>query len=251
MADMLFFTLWAPLGAMGDVAVGERRAGFDRPGRSALLGLIAAALGFDRDDAEGHDALDAAYGLAIRILGRGDLLEDYYTVQAPKARKGRTFATRRDALAADDVGTLLSLRDYRTDPISTVALVARSTDDAAPGLAAIAEALRRPHFVTYFGRKSCPLGLPLRPTLGAFSSLAAGFTAYDDAQTDLERTTRRSLKIDAVEAPIYADLDLEPLLTPGTELLRRELRRDQPANRWRWQFDLRAELVARPVRAST
>ena len=47
MGQHLVFLLHAPLGAMGGVAVGERRAGFDRPGKSAILGLVAAALGLD------------------------------------------------------------------------------------------------------------------------------------------------------------------------------------------------------------
>ncbi len=38
----LAFTLYAPLAGLGDLAVGERRGGFDRPGRSAILGLVAA-----------------------------------------------------------------------------------------------------------------------------------------------------------------------------------------------------------------
>ena len=45
MPDFLTFALAAPLAAMGEIAVGERRGSWDRPGRSAVLGLIAAVLG--------------------------------------------------------------------------------------------------------------------------------------------------------------------------------------------------------------
>jgi CRISPR-associated Cas5-like protein len=66
----VIFTLFAPIAAMGDVAVGERRAGFDRPGRSAVLGLVAAALGLDRGDEAAHSALDAAYLLSLRLIAQ-------------------------------------------------------------------------------------------------------------------------------------------------------------------------------------
>src|SRR4051794_31408461 len=92
------FTLFAPIAAMGDVAVGERRAGFHRPGRSAVPRLGAAALGLDRGDEAAHSALDAAYLLALRLLARGTLLQDYHTVRAPPADRKTRWATRRAAL---------------------------------------------------------------------------------------------------------------------------------------------------------
>src|SRR6266540_3316838 len=98
MSETVVFTLWAPLAAMGDVAVGERRAGFDRPGRSAVLGLVAAALGLDRADEAAHAALDRDYLMAQRLLHRGELLQDYHTVQAPPADRKARWTTRRAAL---------------------------------------------------------------------------------------------------------------------------------------------------------
>src|SRR4051794_6914258 len=105
----LAFTLYAPLASMGDIAVGERRGGFDRPARSAVLGLVAAALGLERHDEAGHAALDRSYGLAQRVRTGGTLLEDYHTVQAPQADRKARWATRRDALASPRLETLLSL----------------------------------------------------------------------------------------------------------------------------------------------
>ena len=46
----LLFTLYAPMGSFGEIAVGERRMSWARPGRSAILGLVAAAQGVDRAD---------------------------------------------------------------------------------------------------------------------------------------------------------------------------------------------------------
>ncbi len=116
MSEHLVFLLYAPLAAMGGVAVGEQRAGFDRPAKSAILGLIAAALGLDRNNEAAHRALAEGYRLGLGEISRGRLLLDYHTAQAPPQRRSRSFATRREELARkDDLGTVLSVREYRTD----------------------------------------------------------------------------------------------------------------------------------------
>jgi CRISPR system Cascade subunit CasD len=73
MGKYLIFLLHAPLGAMGSVAVGERRAGFDRPGKSAIVGLLAAGLGLDRSDEAAHQALADGYGLGLGEIVSGAL----------------------------------------------------------------------------------------------------------------------------------------------------------------------------------
>src|SRR4051794_17544404 len=70
----LGFVLHAPLASFGAVAVGERRPGWDRPGRSALLGMIAAALGIDRSDEAAHLGLERGYGVAVRTDAAGRML---------------------------------------------------------------------------------------------------------------------------------------------------------------------------------
>ena len=134
-------TRWAPLASMGEVALGERRVGLDRPGRSAILGLVAAALGIERRDEPALLALDRGYSMAQRVEQIGPLLQDYHTAQVPPARKGRRWATRRAELAEPDLGTILSLREYRTDVRLTVALWERA--EAPRRLAELAAALER------------------------------------------------------------------------------------------------------------
>src|SRR5215469_1393549 len=79
MPEFLTFVLAAPLAAMGEIAVGERRGSWDRPGRSAVLGLIAACLGLAREDEGAHESLETGYGLALRVQNVGPLLPDYHT----------------------------------------------------------------------------------------------------------------------------------------------------------------------------
>ena len=81
--------------------VGESRGSWDRPSRSAILGLLGAALGITREDQAGHDALDAGYGIAIRLDSAGTTLSDYHTAQTVAAsamRKARP-RTRAQLLA--------------------------------------------------------------------------------------------------------------------------------------------------------
>jgi CRISPR system Cascade subunit CasD len=238
MADFLTFVLAAPLGAMGALAVGERRGGWDRPGRSAVLGLIAGCLGLDRAAEADHAALSADFALAIRREGAvTPLLSDYHTAQTAPTRRNRSFATRREeAMAADQ--TILTRRDYRTDIAFTLALWARG--GAAPWtLDDIAEALNRPRFTPFLGRKSCPLGLPMAPLIITAETVREAFEARDAEACAIER--------EALVRPgggtLWSDrIEREPAL--GLTVSRTEVRRDEPISRARWQFGLREEMVA-------
>lgn len=251
MPETVVFTLWAPLAAMGDIAVGERRAGFDRPARSAVLGLVAAALGLDRADANAHAALDRDYLMAQRVLHRGDLLQDYHTVQAPPADRKARWTTRREALDRPRhlLGTLLSQRDYRVSPLVDIALVPRRGAPPHFPPARVAEALRRPAFTLYFGRKACPLGLPPAPDLITADTLADAFGPAAPHRNAGARDVIAGLGADAQRAAVYADLDLADsargshMLRPEDRVLRIEQRRDRSADRRRWQFEQRAEAV--------
>lgn len=238
MTEFLTFALAAPLAAMGDLAVGERRGSWDRPGRSAVLGLIAACLGLDRTDEEAHAALENGYGLALQVRHAGPLLPDYHTAQVPPARRGRRFATRREELTVPDLETILSRRDYRTDMLVFLALWARM--GARWPLSAIDEALRAPHYVPYFGRKSCPLLLPMRPLRveAADPTVALAERAVNGPEPERTlpwgRQAAGAVTMTASEAREFGLKD---------NIQRVEMRRDALASRRRWQFALREEAI--------
>lgn len=242
MREFLVFTLWAPLAAMGEIAVGERRTAFDRPAKSAIGGLLAAALGIERREEDRLLALAEGYGMAVRTDAPGTIVYDYHTAQVPSARRGKSWPTRRAALAEAELNTILSQREYRESPWFTVAVWARP--GAPYGLAELAAALERPQFVLYFGRKACPLGSPPSPRVIEASDLAAAFEAYDrERPSETERLHREVCRRRPV-GRIHLEAGDADLLGDRYRRLRVERRRDRPLSRRRWQFGLRDELVA-------
>lgn len=177
MRSFLRFTVFAPLSSWGEPAVGEIRGSWDRPSRSAVLGLLAAALGVTRDDDAGHARLDASLGLAVRLLAAGDSLVDFHTTQNPKPSvvKKRKPATRRIALALDEPETALSRRWLRQDSLHLVAVWLRT--GASTELGSLEAALRAPVFMLYAGRKANALGLPLAPSVVHAETLADALRA--------------------------------------------------------------------------
>ncbi|BCX89976.1 CRISPR system Cascade subunit CasD [Methylomarinovum tepidoasis] len=235
MAELLLFQLYGPLASWGEPAVGEHRPSATHPGKSQVTGLLGAALGLSRDQEEKLAALAGGYGLAVRVDAEGELLRDYHTTQVPPARRGRTFTTRAEELAVDDLYTILSQRDYRVEAAWTCALWA--TASAPYPLPDLAEALRRPRFTLYLGRKSCPPALPLRPELIESNTLKDAFAGYalDDRLGRLKRPERHRY---------FWEEPLPDGLASGfspQEKLWVVPRRDRPGSRRRWQFATRDE----------
>lgn len=234
MTGFLLFTLYAPLASFGDIAVGEHRQGWDRPGKSAVLGLVAAALGLDRSEEAAHQALSEGYGFAVRIDIAGRALEDFHTVEIPRARRGGAWATRREELAALDEkdNPVVSRREYVSDGLYTAALWARA--GARWSLPDFAKAMRYPVFTLYLGRKSCPLGLPLAPELVTADTLEQAFAKrkpwpFPD-----------HLHISLSGQPmLYADMDAPGCVIDDGQRVRR---RDSLSSRGRWQFADRDEM---------
>lgn len=240
----LLFTLYAPMGSFGEIAVGERRMSWARPGRSAVLGLVAAAQGIERSDEAAHRELEDGLHFAVRTDGPGRPVVDYHTAQAPKARRGRTFATRREELGSDALNTVLSVREWRTDAFFTVVLWPRA--GRIVDLDGIAECLRRPGFTLYVGRKSAPPGLPFNPTVVE----ATTFMRALDARRPnvVEQSILHHTRIDGVAyGAIACDHDAPGAPAEG----RVERRRDAIASRVRWQFAERLERVVSPESGET
>lgn len=143
----LLLRLAAPLQAWGSSSKFERRTTERLPTKSGIIGMVAAALGRQR-----NDAIDDLAGLrfGVRVDREGSLLRDYHTARG----------------AADNYVTH---RYYLEDAVFLAGL-----EGEEPLLLAIEEALRRPMYPLFLGRRSCPpegqilLGLrPRKPLLAA------------------------------------------------------------------------------------
>lgn len=215
MSDYLVFTLTASLAAMGDLAGHERRGSLTWPGRSAVLGLLGAAMGIPRD--ADFAALDALH-VAVAVFDAGQPLRDYHTVETVPTAAAKRPQSRPEALALAKgrTNTTITLRDYRMAALYGVAVWGGD-------LAALQAALERPGFTLYLGRKSCPLAAPV----GARVVEAAGPEA---ALSALHLPPWRSpatatvLVLDASDAP---------------DAQRLEQRHDQPTDRAKWHFSPR------------
>jgi CRISPR system Cascade subunit CasD len=163
--DILVFRLYGPMASWGEIALGESRHTASYPGKSAIIGMLGAALGIARDEEEKQQQLQQGYALAVELLTAGHLLRDYHTTQVPDSVGKFTYRTRRDELilGKERLGTILSSREYRTDALALVAV--RALADAPFTLAEIQAALLQPKYHLYLGRKSCPLAAPLHPQL--------------------------------------------------------------------------------------
>ncbi len=141
--------------------------------------------------------------------------------------------TRKDELEADDLGTILSSRDYRTDSLSTVVLWAKP--GAPYTLARLAQALSEPYFVPYLGRKSCPLALPVQAqVIQADTILQALEKASFDSGEWIGEVMVKGRKA------LYWDKDGNSGLDQQHEFTVR----DMAISRVRWQFDTRHEYHA-------
>lgn len=153
MQAYLIFGLTASLGAMGELAGHERRGSMVWPARSAILGLLGAALGIRR----GGDFSDLdALSLAVAVFDEGTLLRDYHTIETIPSAALKHANSRPEALlqAQGRTNTAITLRDYRCGAFHGVALWGGVMEP-------LQKALAQPQFTLYLGRKSCPLSAPL------------------------------------------------------------------------------------------
>lgn len=234
--NYLIFQLQAPLSAWGETAVGEYRPCANYPSESALIGLLAAALGIDRSDEVQHQTLRAELSFAIGVQSAGRLLRDYQTAQVPGrvSLKNRPHRTRRDELniPKDELNTILSTRDYRQDAACLVAVHAKANPMFS--LADLAQAIKQPKFVLYLGRKTCPPSLPLWPQVieaeNALQALEAYRIKLAEQIGEWVAPLERMVWGAGIESGVQQDLQL--------------VRKDRLLSRAHWQFGDRPEFVA-------
>lgn len=132
----LLIKLSGPMQSWGNEAAFEWRTSHHAPTKSAIIGMIAAALGLRRTDERIAKLNELKY--AVRIDQPGKMTTDYQTVHY-------RFKTH--------VNTKVTNREYLQDAVFVVAV---GSEDKAL-IETIALALERPKFALFLGRRAFPL----------------------------------------------------------------------------------------------
>lgn len=232
MQEYLIFRLYGPLASWGTTAVGEERPTADMPSRSALLGLLGAALGIERQAEKTLQSLQTSVCFGVKQVAAGTLLRDYHTAQVPPQRSKVVHYSRQSELSAADLNTVLSKRDYYCDALWVVAVWV--IEDASFTLEQLKQALLRPVFPLYLGRKSCPVAAPLAPQIYKAHTLKEAlnqpFEPFTRSHTEDTWWLARST---------WARYNWEgspDLLGEATTHVVRTVPWDEPLSRDRWQF---------------
>lgn len=130
--------LSGPLQAWGTNSHFETRNTDAYPSKSGVIGMIAAGLGYDRNEDDKLKRLNSI-GFAVRIDQEGQVLRDYHTAKKHKnnGELERTYVTNRY---------------YLQDAVFVVAL--SSNDDEL--IKDVRQAVTHPYYPLYLGRRSLP-----------------------------------------------------------------------------------------------
>ena len=222
MAEYLVWSLTANLGAMGELAGNEYRPTMRYPGKSALIGMMGAALGIARSDEEGQEKL-RSLEVAVAIFNDGTPMRDFHTVQTVNRKSKHSPITRADALsnAGSHLETMITQREYRQNVHYGIA-------GWHGDLEAIRDAIENPVYPIYLGRKSCSLSSPADPQIVSCDTLEDAFQTLKNPPWMTEPAVAREMVTDA-------SLGLE-----GSQ----EWRNDIPLSRTRWEFANRQVTVS-------
>lgn len=134
----LLLRLSAPLQSWGAESNFNFRRTMKFPTKSGVLGLVAAAFGYSREDSDSLKKLNILK-FGVRIDNEGELIRDYHTAKPPQKD---TYITERFYLA--DAMFLAGLESQDIEFLNQ-----------------IKNALENPAFPLFLGRRSCPPTMPL------------------------------------------------------------------------------------------
>jgi CRISPR system Cascade subunit CasD len=245
MKEYLIFRLYGPIASWGEIAVGENRHSFSYPSKSAVIGLIASALGYKREEEEKHIELSSSLGFGVKVWNAGNLLRDYHTIQTPPAKGKVVYATRKDELRDKlELNTILSSRDYRMDALYDIGIWKKKN---SASLAEIQEKLNEPIFPLYLGRKSCVIASPLFASPVTGDDLFSAFTRYNDNLK--ERFSKEKVfyffESEFLQSSFIEYIWEDESADKATEV---RTRRDEVLSRKRWQFSERKEFYKSEVK---
>lgn len=139
----LYFTISSPLQSYGKITYSAHRMTYQKPTKSAIIGLIGASLGYAHEDKRLTELADQL-NIANKVIKAGTLLVDYQNCYYDKGIK------------KPDIKNKQLWRYYLQDAKFEI-IITGETDL----LKKIQYSLKYPVFQLYLGRRSCPLDRPL------------------------------------------------------------------------------------------
>jgi CRISPR system Cascade subunit CasD len=159
----LLLRLEAPLMAFGTTLIDNYGPVQDFPATSLLTGLIANALGWQRNQTQQLQSLQDQLIHAVRLDREGERLRDYQTADLAANDQGWTRAGKPEGRAGGGgsyKGQHQRYRWYQADASVLVAVRLSDRNDDL-NLNIIAEALMHPARPLFIGRKPCIPATPL------------------------------------------------------------------------------------------
>ena len=144
----LLLRLAAPLQSWGTDSKFEIRNTAREPSKSGVVGLLAAALGRKRD-ADFEDLNQLRFG--VRVDQEGELLHDYHIASI------HGYGPTIEKIKQYDKKPFITHRYYLSDAIFLVGLESEDRNF----LSVLENAIKKPAFPLFLGRRSCPPSLPI------------------------------------------------------------------------------------------
>jgi CRISPR system Cascade subunit CasD len=252
MKEYLVFRLYGSLASWGQAAIGGDRTTGLHPTRSAILGLLGAAIGIKREQTEQLQALQNSVNIAVKQTVPTSLMRDYHTTQVPigNNKNLRHCVTRKAELDECKLqerfnsknsrpNAVLSSRDYRCDGVWIISVYL--TRDAIYTLEQLKKALETPVYLLSLGRKSCPLGAPMMPkivkTTELRQALDTDFPSLLATEKEEPVNNEERIRLNANGLVSYfwegdkGEFSEQGVITTQPW--------DEPINRERWQFKQR------------
>jgi CRISPR system Cascade subunit CasD len=198
MQDYLIIKLQGAMQAWGGHTYEDYRPSLIFPTRSAIVGLLGACLGLEREDIQALKMLNQSFQLTVRankrkieqrqrsqigFLKRSEdkfvsmqKITDFHTVQHARKVDGKP---RPEAI--------VSRREYLCDAEFTLALA--FVKDADYGLERVKQAIQKPVYTPFLGRRSCPIQRRLYETVVNAENVEAALSLIEPYQGTLYSET--------------------------------------------------------------
>ena len=164
MQNYLILKLKGAMQAWGGHTYEDYRPSLDFPTRSGLVGLLGACLGIRHQELDKHKLLDKSLRFAVRADERTipiRKLVDFHTVKNVPRLDGSILnyavVTKREYLLDAEFTVVIEC----INNINNINNINESDAENGYSLGQIKEAIKKPIFVPYLGRKSCPISRPL------------------------------------------------------------------------------------------